>query len=60
MVGSAIANAAGALVLEDLLDKRDFLSLVGPWRQAIGTMVPVGPGQRIRQASLPSASQVGD
>jgi hypothetical protein len=49
MVGSAIGNAAGALVLEEVLDKEDFLWLIGPWRQAIGTMVPVGPGQRVRE-----------
>jgi hypothetical protein len=49
VVGSAIANAAGALVLADVLDPRDFTALVGPWRQAMGTMVAVGPG-------LPSAN----
>ena len=49
VVGSAIANAAGALVLEDMLDQKDLALLLGPWRQAIGTMVPVGPGQRSRE-----------
>lgn len=44
MVGSAVANAAGALVLGELLDDRTFQMLVGPWRQAIGTLAPVGPG----------------
>lgn len=55
MVGAAIANAAGALVLEDVLDKKVYQSLIGPWRQAVGTLVPVGPGQdsleRIRALS---------
>ena len=49
VVGSAIANAAGALVLADELNRADFTSLTGPWRQAIGTLVPVGPGQPARQ-----------
>jgi hypothetical protein len=45
VVGSAIANAAGALVLGDALSRADFTTLTGPWRQAMGTLVPVGPGQ---------------
>ena len=52
MVGSAIANAAGALVVENLLDEQEFQLLFGPWRQALGTLTPVGPGtsrmERIR------------
>ena len=51
VVGSAIANAAGALVLEEMLDQKDLALLLGPWRQAIGTMVPVGPGQGSRERS---------
>ena len=51
MVGAAIGNAAGALVLEDVLDQEDFRWLVGPWQQAIGTLVPMGPGQRVRKPS---------
>ena len=51
VVGSAIANAAGALVLADDLSRDDFISLTGPWRQAFGTLVPVGPGQPTHQAS---------
>jgi hypothetical protein len=51
VVGSAIANAAGALALADELNRDDFASLIGPWRQAIGTMEPVGPGQPTRQVS---------
>ena len=43
-VGAAIANAAGALIVEDILDEKAFQLLVGPWRQAIGMMTPVGPG----------------
>ena len=45
IVGSAIANAAGALVLHDVLDPKEIIALLGPWRQAIGSTVPVGPGQ---------------
>ncbi len=51
MVGAAIANAAGALVLEDIVDKKIFQSLVGPWRQAVGTLMPVGPGSGVRERS---------
>lgn len=52
VVGSAIANAAGALVVADELNGEDFTSLTEPWRQAIGTtMVPVGPGQPTRRFS---------
>ena len=51
VVGAAIANAAGALVIQDELDPKDLISLIGPWRQAVGTMVPVGPGQRTREPS---------
>jgi hypothetical protein len=45
-VAAAVSNAAGALVVADLLDRRDYYLLVGPWRQAIGQtdLVPVGPG----------------
>jgi hypothetical protein len=43
-VGAAIANAAGALVVEDILDDKSFQLLMGPWQQAIGMLVPVGPG----------------
>ena len=43
-VGAAIANAAGALVIEDVLDEKVFNLLIGPWQQAIGSLVPVGPG----------------
>jgi hypothetical protein len=51
VVGSAIANAAGALVLADVLSREDFTTLTGPWRQAIGNLVPVGPGQPAQVAS---------
>ena len=43
VVGHAIANAAGALVVADSLDLGSFQLLVGPWRQAFG-LVAVGPG----------------
>ena len=44
LVGEAIASAAGGLVVNDALDDGAFQLLIGPWRQAIGTMTPVGPG----------------
>ena len=44
MVGSAIANAAGALVIEGSLDDKLFQLLTGPWHQAIGQLTPMGPG----------------
>lgn len=43
-VGEAIANAAGALVVHGTLDDTAFQALVGPWRQAVGALTPVGPG----------------
>lgn len=45
LVGQAIANAAGALVVQDSLDDEARQLLLGPWRQSIGSLVPVGPGQ---------------
>lgn len=48
-VGEAIANAAGALVVSGILDDKAFQLLVGPWRQAIGSMTPVGPGMPSRE-----------
>jgi hypothetical protein len=50
MVGQTIGNAAGALVVYGYLDDKELKLLLGPWRQAMGTLVPVGPG---------SASRVG-
>ena len=44
MVGAAIANAAGALVIEESLDDKLFQLLTGPWHQAIGQLTPMGPG----------------
>lgn len=44
MVGAAIANAAGALVIEATLDDKLFQLLTGPWHQAIGVLTPMGPG----------------
>ena len=44
VVGHAIANAAGALVVADSLDLDSFQLLAGPWRQAFG-LVAVGPGK---------------
>ncbi len=43
-VSGAVANAAGALVVEDMLDQKPFDLLFGPWEQALGRLVPVGPG----------------
>lgn len=50
-VGAAIANAAAALVVEDILDDKPFQLLVGPWRQTIGMLTPVGPGFGITERS---------
>jgi hypothetical protein len=47
MVRQAITNAAGALVIHDLLDDRWLLMLLGPWRQAMGSLTPVGPGREV-------------
>jgi hypothetical protein len=44
LVGAAIANAAGALVIEDMLDDTSYQTLIGAWHQALGRLVPVGPG----------------
>lgn len=54
LVGHAIANAAGALVVNTTLDHESFQELFGPWRQAMGTLMPVGPG-----TSPPSRTRVG-
>ncbi|MDQ2669321.1 MAG: hypothetical protein M3Y31_01690 [Gemmatimonadota bacterium] len=43
-VSGAVANAAGALVVEDTLESKPFDTLFGPWQQAMGRLVPVGPG----------------
>ena len=44
LVSQAVTNAAGALVLADVLDKEPLLVLIGPWRQVFGSLTPVGPG----------------
>jgi hypothetical protein len=44
LVGRAIANAAGAVYLQRDLDHDTYMALIGPWRQAVGLLVPVGPG----------------
>ena len=44
LVGAAIANAAGALVIEDVLEDAPYQTLIGAWHQALGRLVPVGPG----------------
>ena len=48
LVGQAIANAAGALVVYSYLDDKELKLLLGPWRQAMGTLAPVGPGSPSR------------
>ena len=53
VVGSAIANAAGALVLQDVLEPKELIALLGPWRQAIGFTVPTGPGPLTREPVPP-------
>lgn len=52
LVGHAIANAAGALVVHGSLDEKAFNELIGPWRQAVGTMAPVGPGIPARERAI--------
>lgn len=49
LVSQAITNAAGALVLSEVLDDQHFHSLIDAWRQTVGTLVPVGPGSRSRE-----------
>ena len=44
VVGHAIANAAGALVVYSTLDEQQLQALNGPWRVAMGSMQPMGPG----------------
>jgi hypothetical protein len=53
-VGRAIANAAGALVVQGTLDERSYQVLYGPWRQAIGSLTPVGPGMAVGRAESPA------
>ncbi|HEX5040140.1 MAG TPA: hypothetical protein VFW95_08405 [Candidatus Limnocylindria bacterium] len=43
-VSGAVSNAAGALVVEDTLESKPFDLLFGPWQQALGRLVPTGPG----------------
>ena len=53
VVGQAVANAAGALVVNGQVDERAFQNLFAPWRQAMGTtLVPVGPGVAIPEPVL--------
>ncbi len=52
MVGRAIANAAGAFVVNGVLDNKQFDLLIGPWRQAFGLLTPVGPGVPSRDSAL--------
>jgi hypothetical protein len=51
-VGVAVANAASALVVEDLLPADAFDILFGPWQQAIGRLIPVGPGYAFADRGL--------
>jgi hypothetical protein len=48
-VAHAVSNAAGALVVADLLSQRDFQLLYGPWEQAVGhrRLIAVGPGDAL-------------
>ena len=52
MVGRTIANAAGAFVVNGVLDNKQFDLLIGPWRQAFGLLTPVGPGVPSRDSAL--------
>jgi len=49
VVGQAVANAAGALVVNGVVDEKAFQHLFAPWRQAMGTLVRVGPGAASRE-----------
>jgi len=49
LVGAAISNAAGALVVEDVLEDAPYQVLIGAWRQALGRLVPVGPGPEVAE-----------
>jgi hypothetical protein len=44
VVGQAISNAAGALVVYTALNDEQLHALMGPWRMAMGSTEPVGPG----------------
>ena len=59
MVGAAIANAAGALVVEDEIDDKAFQLLLGPWEQAIGRLVPVGPGAPLVEHAPAMVRRIG-
>lgn len=52
LVGQSIANAAGALVVHTALDDKETQLLLGPWRQTMGALEPVGPGIRRRAPEL--------
>ncbi|MGH2393680.1 MAG: hypothetical protein ACRDGH_09335 [Candidatus Limnocylindria bacterium] len=51
LVGRTISNAAGAALLQGILDAHAYGVLMGPWRQALGQLVPVGPGTGARLAT---------
>ena len=52
MVGRTIANTAGAMVVNGVLDAKPFDLLIGPWRQAVGLLTPVGPGVASREPAF--------
>ena len=52
LVGRTISNAAGAVLLQGLLDDKVYQTLVGPWRQALGQLTPVGPGLASQATSV--------
>jgi hypothetical protein len=51
LVGRTIANAVGATMLQGILDDHTYGVLMGPWRQALGQLTPVGPGITSRLTS---------
>ena len=53
MVGRAVANAAGAVVVFAALDEKHAQTLFGPWRLAMGSLEPVGPGVGARALARP-------
>ncbi len=59
-VATAVSNAAGALVVADLLDLRDYRLLYGPWELAIGRdLVAVGPGRAPAAVTRPTHALIG-
>ena len=57
-MSGAVANAAGALVVEDTLEPKPFDLLFGPWQQAMGRLVPTGPGSAFSEPSTRTSADL--